>query len=142
MPRIDDARLRELLKSAGLKVTQVRLDVLAVFERLKEPAGVPEIFEAVKAKGVNDVSVYRTVNAFAEAGIIREVNLRHGHADYELAGEDDHHHIVCVSCGKIEEFEDCGVDAVIKKALRASKAFASVNEHALELFGTCKACAA
>jgi Fur family ferric uptake transcriptional regulator len=103
--------------------------------------GIPEIPQEVEKNGMNYVSVYRTVQAFADAGIIRSVNLRHGHVDYELVRDDDHHHLVCTGCGKIEEFEDCGMDALIVSVLKRAPSFKRITDHALEFFGTCKACA-
>jgi Fe2+ or Zn2+ uptake regulation protein len=75
--------------------------------------------------------------------MIREINLRHGHADYELIDEDDHHHVVCVGCGMVEELVGCcDIAQLTKKALGARSSFQAITDHALELFGTCKACAA
>jgi Fur family transcriptional regulator, ferric uptake regulator len=132
---------KELLKRFKLKVTPIRVAVLEVLEKANHPLGISEIHKILEVSGANYVSVYRTMLAFAESGIIRTVNLRHGHTDYELVGTVDHHHIVCVGCGKIEEFDDCGMDSLVKKVLKQNTSFKTVTDHALELFGTCNICA-
>lgn len=138
---IEKQDTKALLRQFHLKATPIRLQILEVFERMQEPMGIPEIHQSVEKNGTNYVSVYRTVQAFADAGIIRPVNLRHGHTDYELVRDDDHHHLVCTGCGKIEEFEDCGMDALIAAVLKRTSSFKNITDHALEFFGTCKACA-
>ena len=130
-----------LLKQHHLKVTPTRLVLLGCLERNPEPRGVPELFADVKERGINYVSVYRTMNTFEKAGLVRRVNLRHGHTDYELVTEKDHHHhFVCSSCGMIEEFTGCDLDSLVKQALKSSKQFTTVDDHAIEFFGTCKKC--
>jgi Fe2+ or Zn2+ uptake regulation protein len=126
---------KTLLKSKGLKATPARLRVLAALRRGKKPAGVHDLMERKEFAATDIVTVYRVLEAFVAAGIAREVNLRHGHADYELA-EGHHHHAVCESCGRVENIGRCEVD------VRASDAFPVINDHALELFGICRTCAA
>lgn len=142
MTRHSEADLKGYLKQAGLKLTPVRLRILETLNSAKEPLGIPEIHAQVKEAGVNYVSAYRTIRSFVDANIVREINLRHGHVDYELVSEDDHHHIVCVGCGKIEEFEGCEVDEITKAVLTKSKFFKRISDHALELFGQCNQCIA
>ena len=135
--------LSSTLTRAGMKITAPRLEILRILHELHAPAGVPEIFEIAKSRGVTYASAYRSLDAFAAANIVRKVDLRHGHADYELVDDaNDHHHIVCTGCGKIEDFDGCEVEVVIKKALKGSKEFKEVSDHALELFGRYKGCAA
>ena len=142
MTTTDDLKLTLLLKANGLKVTPLRVAVLRVFQGLKAPVGVPEVFEKTKKVGANYVSVHRTVQTFAEKGIVREINLRHGHADYEIADEGDHHHIVCTCCGKVEDFTGCGAGKLIRQALKPHTSFHTITDHSIELFGVCKTCAA
>jgi Fur family ferric uptake transcriptional regulator len=132
---------KTLLRKFQLKATPLRLEILTLLESTHEPVGIPELHKMMEKNGANYVSVYRTVQSFADAGLIRPVNLRHGHTDYELVRDDDHHHLVCTGCGKIEEFEDCGMDALIASVLKQASSFKNITDHALEFFGTCKACA-
>ena len=100
-----------------------------------------EIASRREMRGLDQVTVYRTLEAFAEKNLVRRINLGHSHADYELVRERHHHHLVCTQCDAIEDFEGCGVDLLAAKALRQSERFASVTEHSVELFGLCKQCA-
>jgi Fur family ferric uptake transcriptional regulator len=137
------SEFHDLLKKCALKVTPIRLEILRILKDSKKPMGVPELFKEVKKAGGNYVSVYRTIQALLGAGMIREINLRHGHTDYELVEEDnEHHHVVCVSCGMVEELVGCcDIARLTKKALGARSSFQAINDHALELFGICKMCA-
>jgi Fur family ferric uptake transcriptional regulator len=133
-------RHRELLKQAGQRATPARLAILDALAASLVPLGPKEIAAKLKVKP-DPVTVYRVLESLVRIGAVRRVDLRHDHADYELTDRGDHHHLVCLSCGRIEDFEGCGGDELAKKALKRSKHFASVSEHAVELFGRCKSCA-
>lgn len=127
------------IRAAGFRVTRDRLALLTHLAAAKAPQGVKEIARALRAK-TDQVTVYRIVEAFAKAGLIRELDLRQGKPLYELADPHDHHHVVCTSCGKVGEFTGCEVAHIVPKALRQAKGFARVESHALELFGICNSC--
>ncbi|MDQ5952769.1 MAG: Fur family transcriptional regulator, ferric uptake regulator [Patescibacteria group bacterium] len=129
------------LTEHGLKVTKARTAVFSHFLKENAPMSVQEI-AAMLPEGIADqVTVYRIIEAFEKKGIVRKVNLRHNHDDYELAHAEDHHHIVCIQCGRIEEFFDCHINKITKTILAKSKSFRIVSDHALELFGQCNRCA-
>lgn len=130
-----------LLAAHGLKRTAPRLAVLRTLRAASHPMSVQEVGAEIK-RVADQVTVYRTIQAFLEKGIVREVNLRHAHADYELASADDHHHIVCTQCGMVNDFDVCDVEPLVKQVLKQCPSFARVDEHAIELFGVCRACAA
>lgn len=132
---------RAVLVAAGLKATRARLAVLSYFRRVTEPLSAQEAAKGIPRGMADQATVYRVVQSFLEAGILREVNLRHGHADYELADRPDHHHVVCLGCGKVEEFDGCGAEALSRAVLKKLRSFRSIEEHAIELFGYCTACA-
>ncbi len=132
----------QALRAAGHKATTARVAILHVLEQAERPLSTRTIYKAIRPKvGTDQATIYRSLESLEESGLVRQVDLRHGHLHYELAPQDDHHHLVCVHCGKVEDFEGCGVNEVIKKTLRRSKQFASVREHSFELFGTCNTCA-
>lgn len=132
---------RATLGSVGLKATRARMAVLAHFRARAVPMSAQEAAAGIPRGTADQATVYRVVQSLLEAGLLREVNLRHGHADYEIVDGSDHHHVVCVGCGKVEEFEDCGADRLSRDVLKAVRSFRSIEEHAIELFGYCKACA-
>ncbi len=131
-----------MLTKHKLKVTKPRLAVLAVFEKSPSPVSAQEIAEQLKSGTADPVTIYRVLETFIEKGVIRQVNLRHNHVDYELSEDNDHHHIICLTCGLVEDFQGCGADALAKNVLKQSTNFTTVKEHAIELFGECKKCAA
>src|SRR5690606_6094143 len=96
-----------LLRAANLKATKPRLAVLAALAKVGKPLGVPELQRA--HRDFDAVTLYRVLDDLFKAGILRRVDVRHGHADYELA-HHHHHHLVCTRCGMIEDIDDCLVD--------------------------------
>jgi len=128
------------VREAGFRATKPRLAVVAYLAKAGKPRSIKEIAAALK-RSVDQVTVYRIVEAFAKAGLLREVDLRRGHPLYELSDEHDHHHVACVSCGRVEDFTGCGYTEVARKALRQVRGFSSIQSHSLELFGMCTNCA-
>jgi Fe2+ or Zn2+ uptake regulation protein len=130
----------ELLRECGLKATSRRRMVLHALAAEKSPLSAAAIHRKLRQR-MDLATVYRTLLTLTGAGIVHEVNLRHAHAHYELrAGREHHHHVVCTGCGKVADVGLCA-SGLEKKALKAVRGFASVDEHALEFFGTCKNCA-
>jgi Fur family ferric uptake transcriptional regulator len=91
---------------------------------------------------VDSVTLYRSLETLMEKSLVRPVDLRHGHTDYELVQEGKHHHhIVCEKCGAIEDFEWCPDEALKNKILKNTTNFKKLTDHSLEFFGICKKCA-
>lgn len=125
-----------LLRAAGLRVTDGRLALLALLASEREPRTVQELEQRMKG-ALNQVTLYRALDALHTAGIVARVNLEHEHAHYELvAGRPHHHHAVCRSCGFIEDIEIPHDES----AKKYTKQFARIDTHAIELFGICKRC--
>ncbi len=133
------SNFKELLKAAGSKATPKRLELLEVLARQGAPLSVLKIQKLVRGK-LNEVTLYRALEAFAAAGLVRRVDLGHDHAHYELAvGREHHDHVVCTSCGTVEDVEGCALVPLEKKALEQSH-FLSIYSHNLEFFGLCRTC--
>lgn len=131
---------RTLLATAGLKVTPARVAVIETFLRADEPLAIQNILQRIQGRDVNQATVYRVVEALETIGIIRRVDFQHDHAHYELASDDDHHHVICRTCGAVENIMiDDG--KLLKNVLRKSKIFRSIAHHSLEFYGVCKNCA-
>jgi Fe2+ or Zn2+ uptake regulation protein len=129
-----------ILKEKKLKSTMPRREIVAVFEKGHRLLNAEDIFNKVKKKGIDLATVYRTLQSFEKHHIIKKVDVRLPAEHYELA-DHHHHHVVCTSCGEIESFEHCSMDAASKKVLGSSKKFASIQDHAFEFFGLCHPCA-
>lgn len=130
----------ETLKQAGLKVTHPRLQILQLLRREEGVHWrVEDLTRALRQSGV-EVSVataYRVVAQFEQAGLVRRQQLSPDSVVYEFSGPH-HDHMVCLSCGRIEEF----VDAVIEerqKQLAKAKGFL-MHDHTLTIHGICSDC--
>ncbi|MFA7286697.1 MAG: Fur family transcriptional regulator [Patescibacteria group bacterium] len=129
---------RNILKSKGLRVTASRVAILDTLLHAPGPLSIRGVLAGLTAT-TDQATVYRTLESLENCGAVRQVNLRHGHAHYEVAS-DDHHHVVCRNCGAVENFQECGIAAVRRKVLKQTKSFARIDEHALEFFGLCMRC--
>lgn len=130
-----------LLHGAKLKATRRRVALLGLLSKEPKPLTVLEIQRKLGNK-MNQVTMYRALEALVEAGIVRRVDFKHAHAHYELvAGRKHHHHLICNGCGEVEDFLSCHIGNVQQGVLARSKTFNSIGTHALEFFGVCKECA-
>lgn len=126
------------LRSAGLKATLPRLKILELFENSKERHLAAEDVYKVLLNGGEDVglaTVYRVLTQFEEAGLLIRHHFESGKAVFELNEGTHHDHIVCVKCGRVEEFYDAEIEKRQEQAA-ASRGF-KMQEHSLMIYGTC-----
>jgi len=136
----DTPDFSEVLKKGGYKATPGRILLLRTLWREARPVDVAYL-EGVLKGALDKVTLYRALGSLVNAGILRQIDFRHGHAHYELnALREHHHHIVCTDCGSVEDTE-CSTDSMAKSIAKKSKKFASVTDHSVEFFGTCNSCA-
>ena len=128
-----------ILRAKGLKNTPTRKAILEVFPQDCKPINAEYIFDTLKKKGINLVTIYRNLDSFEQAGILKRLSLNKGSAYYELANEHHHHHIVCTGCGVTEEFGARDIENAIHRISKSSM-FSRIDTHSLELFGTCNKC--
>lgn len=135
---MDSQEITSLIRQAGFKATPAILAIVSVLQHAKKPLTVQEIVEKLTQKR-DKVTVYRILEKLKEKGIVRHVDFQHGHAHYEL-NDDDHHHIICTVCGKVEELKECSLENMMQNVIKESTLFAKVIGHSMEFFGICKAC--
>ncbi|MFM9835230.1 MAG: ferric iron uptake transcriptional regulator [Methylophilaceae bacterium] len=126
------------LRSAGLKATLPRLKILELFENSKERHLAAEDVYKVLLNSGEDVglaTVYRVLTQFEEAGLLIRHHFESGKAVFELNEGTHHDHIVCVKCGRVEEFYDAEIEKRQEQAA-ASRGF-KMQEHSLMIYGTC-----
>lgn len=137
--------IRKILKDKGLRATPARMAVIDMLSKTRLPIDARVIckkFSRIrKLKKINEATVYRTLASLEEGGVIKRIDLRKDSAHFELSAGRHHHHIVCVRCSEIEDFENVEVEKALGRVAGRSVKFKSVHEHSLELFGLCKACA-
>lgn len=129
-----------ILKSAGLRATKPRVRVLSILEESSIPLSVADIATLLRRPKVDQVTIYRTLESFVHAGLVHHVELHQGRSFFELATRGHHHHLVCRSCGRIEDVEGCELDEIEKRIAKKTKNFNAVTSHALEFFGDCNQC--
>ena len=132
---------RETLRGSGLKATAARVAVLDALRRAAAPLSVRRALAAIPKGLADQATVYRILEVLEERGLVRPVDLRHGHKHYELASLPHHHHLICTGCGRTEDVAACDADRLARLAQRHSRHFAVVTQHALEFFGLCRRCA-
>lgn len=129
------------LRKAGLKVTLPRMKILDILE-----AGgghhhsAEDVYKALLEEGedIGLATVYRVLTQFESAGIVKRHHFEGGHSVFELDQGEHHDHIVCLKCGRIDEF----MDETIEKRQRAiaGELGYEMTDHCLYMYGICKAC--
>ena len=126
------------LRKAGLKVTTPRMKMLELLESSTERHMTAEnIHRQLTGSGeeIGLATVYRSLTQFEAAGLIRRHHFEGGLAVFELERGPHHDHIVCIHCGRVEEF----FDDVIEKRQRsiAEKLGFRLHDHSMTLYGEC-----
>jgi len=126
------------LKNTGLKATLPRLKILEVFQRGKNRHMTAEDIYRLLLEERSDVglaTVYRVLTQFEQAGILIRSHFESGKAVYELDEGQHHDHLVCLDCGKVEEFYDAEIEKR-QHAVAKAKGF-TIADHALSLYANC-----
>lgn len=127
-----------LLNSRSQKITSPRLEILSTLKSNHDPLTISEIHGKLKNKKTDLATVYRTVNLFAELGIVNEIDFKDEFKRYELVFDrHHHHHVVCRKCKRVEDVETCVVEELEK--LLNKKGYTELS-HSLEFFGVCEKC--
>jgi Fur family transcriptional regulator, ferric uptake regulator len=133
--------LTNMLKGAGLRVTDHRLLVLETISKVKQPITVYELVDSVRKKeNIDQATVYRNLSSLQDAGLLHRLDFNHGHAHYELATGRASQQLVCNNCETIERIEGIAAEDVVKKMMKKSKKFKSTTSHSIEIYGLCKSC--
>jgi Fe2+ or Zn2+ uptake regulation protein len=133
---------RERLRERGLNVTAPRLAVLAAVEELGGHVDAGAIAAAARDRlgSVSTPAVYDILNALTDAGLLRRIQPAGSPARYETRVGDNHHHLVCRTCGAVEDVE-CIVGRAPCLHAAADAAF-PVEEAEITFWGQCERCRA
>ena len=127
------------LRKAGLKVTHPRMRILALMDEIRPRHMTAEdIYRHLLEQGdeIGLATVYRVLTQFEQAGILKRSNFESGKAVFELDEGSHHDHLVCLQCGRVEEFFDSAIEQRQQRV--ASEHGFDLQEHALALYGNCK----
>ena len=126
------------LKSTGLKATVPRLKILEIFQKGVQRHMTAEDVFRVLLEDRSDVglaTVYRVLAQFEQADLLTRSHFESGKAVYELNEGQHHDHLVCLDCGRVEEFYDSEIEKR-QRAVAKTKGFA-IADHALSLYARC-----
>ena len=126
------------LKSAGLKATVPRLRIINLFETSKvRHMTAEDVYKMLLAEGLDIglATVYRVLTQFEQAGLLVRHHFESGKAVFELNEGQHHDHLVCMQCGRVEEFYDPEIEKRQTKIAK-ERGFA-ISEHALYLYADC-----
>jgi Fe2+ or Zn2+ uptake regulation protein len=132
------------MRDEGKRYTSQCRRLVGILARAGSPLSIPQILR--KSRGLAQSSVYRNLSGLEEAGVVRRIVTDEDHGRYELTEEltGHHHHLVCNSCGRVEDVDlpidfESAVDRTLDRLARRA-GFATVS-HRLDLIGRCRDCA-
>ncbi|MES2957918.1 MAG: ferric iron uptake transcriptional regulator [Pseudomonadota bacterium] len=126
------------LKSSGLKATLPRIKILEVFQRSAvRHLTAEDVYKALLTEGadVGLATVYRVLMQFEQAGLLKRSHFESGKSVFELNEGQHHDHLVCMTCGRVEEFYDAEIEAR-QRAVAQERGFA-LHDHSLALYAAC-----
>lgn len=126
------------LKNSGLKTTLPRLKILNLLENSKiRHLSAEDIYKELLAEGedIGLATVYRVLTQFEQAGLLERHHFESGKAVFELASGSHHDHLVCLQCGRVEEFFDAEIERRQMKI--AEDRGYKLQEHSLSLYADC-----
>jgi Fur family ferric uptake transcriptional regulator len=126
------------LKTIGLKATAPRLRILELFEKSAvRHLSAEDVYRLLMADGldVGLATVYRVLTQFERAGLLQRHHFESGKAVFELNDSSHHDHLVCMQCGRVEEFYDAEIEK--RQGRIAKERGFAIRDHALALYADC-----
>lgn len=136
-----DQQLTERLRKRGLRATSQRLVMHRLLRERNRHLSAEELLDEARSRlpGISLPTVYSTLELFEDLGIVRRVNDGGGRLLWDTRG-DDHHHLVCRRCGRVEDI-DASLD--LESARRSAKRVGFAPDHAeVVVSGLCASCSA
>ncbi len=140
MSQVHQARIQRL-RDAGYKLTNARLTVLRVLEDAGGHMTSAQVLDAVNAHDarIGRASVFRALDLLTTLTIIRPTYIDSSMTPtYVLMPEGHHHHVICTSCHRVFEFDDCGLNDLAQRL--EAEHHLKITGHLLEFYGLCAAC--
>ncbi|MBW3567987.1 MAG: ferric iron uptake transcriptional regulator [Proteobacteria bacterium] len=129
------------LRKAGLKVTLPRMKILEILEKNEQRhMSAEDMYKALLDSGeeIGLATVYRVLTQFEDAGLVTRHHFEGGHSMFEMNEGDHHDHILCVKCGRVDEFVDEGIEK--RQEQIAKEAGYEMTDHSLYIYGICGPC--
>jgi Fur family ferric uptake transcriptional regulator len=128
----------EELKSSGLKATLPRIKILEIFQRtVQRHMTAEDVFKALLTEGadVGLATVYRVLMQFEQAGLLTRSHFESGKSVFELNEGQHHDHLVCLTCGRVEECYDAEIETRQRTVAHARGV--ALQDHSLALYAAC-----
>ena len=126
------------IKSSGLKATLPRIKILEVFQQTaRRHMTAEDVYKALLTENadIGLATVYRVLMQFEQAGLLTRSNFESGKAVFELNEGQHHDHLVCLDCGRVEEFFDPQIEQR-QREVTIARGF-ELQEHSLALYARC-----
>ncbi len=136
----DPGILVEALDRAGYRLTAPRRQVAELIASHDGHFTAADLVADARQHrlGIGRATIFRALDLFATLKVVERVDLPNGEHAYVGCEPVHHHHVICTTCGRMTEVEDCGMRDVAREVARRSGY--RVDTHRLELFGTCPDC--
>lgn len=129
------------LKKVGLKATAPRIKILEILEKNKAGhVSAEDVYKILidMEEDVGLATVYRVLTQFETAGLVKRHNFESGHSLFELNQGEHHDHLLCVKCGRVDEFVDEMIES--RQEAVAKNAGYKMTDHSLCIYGVCANC--
>ncbi|MCF7970433.1 MAG: ferric iron uptake transcriptional regulator [Methylococcaceae bacterium] len=130
------------LRDVGLKVTLPRVKILEIMERetYKRHLTAEQVYKILLSENeeIGLATIYRVLTQFEAAGLVSRHHFEGGNSVFELNKGKHHDHVVCVKCGKVDEFTDEVIEE--RQDQIAKKLGYELTDHSLYLYGLCPKC--
>ena len=137
-------RICNLLRDHSYKITPQRQTILHKFLEQEDcHLSAEELYILVKKQNpeIGLATVYRTLDILAEMGVLFKNDFGDGRIRYEFSRKDEvhhHHHLICLGCGSVSEFDDDLLESLEAVILKKNKFI--VKDHELKFYGYCSEC--
>ena len=130
------------LRNVGLKVTLPRVKILEILEKQTDHRhlSAEQVYKILLSENeeIGLATVYRVLTQFEAAGLVTRHHFEGGNSVFELDKGKHHDHIVCMKCGKVDEFTDSVIEQ--RQDDIAEKLGYELTDHSLYLYGFCSTC--
>jgi len=130
--------IADQIKQTGLKATGPRMKILEIFQQAQERhMSAEDVYRILMQQGsdIGLATIYRVLGQFEQAGLLRRNSFAADKAIYELEEGLHHDHLVCLDCGKVEEFYDPEIEK-LQNSVARNKGY-TLGEHSLSLYAHC-----
>ncbi len=134
------ANIRRALNGSGQRITSQRALILEIIQHEEEHLDADEVYRRAREKQprLSLSTVYRTLQKLKKLGLVEEVHFDEAHHHYEIKPSTEHHHLVCLGCGRVVEFQ-YPLAHLVKRRVAEAKDF-EITGSEVRMMGYCSTC--